>query len=129
MLAPWLAEILIITVRDLSTAPRRLPLPSELLSTFVVFGALSVIASNETARRPATAIAWGLVLATGIVTYAPPSEGGFGVDLLKPVGDFLAPAGLNQQAANILQNSTAPAPTVGTGKGDTGNITAGLRPA
>lgn len=78
--AAWLAEIAFIVIRDFA-GPKRPPLPSELLATFVVFGALGVIAGNGTARRPAVAAAWGLVVATALSAK---------VDFLKPVGDFLS---------------------------------------
>jgi hypothetical protein len=125
----WGAEIGVITVRDLA-GQRRLPLPSELLATFVVFGGLSVIAGNPTARPAANATAWGLVLATLIVAYAPLEEGGLASKLLAPVGDFLAgkgptsQPGQNATAAQQLAQYRGPAPTVGSGAGDTGNILA-----
>lgn len=81
-LAAWAAEVGIITIRDLSSN-RRFPLPSEFLSTFVVFGTLTALGGTETGRRPSAAIAWGLVIATALSSK---------VDFLKPVGDFLAPA-------------------------------------
>jgi hypothetical protein len=74
----WLAEVGIISVRDLSQS-RRPPLPSELLATFVVFGGLGLAPGQ--AARPAAAVAWGIVVATLLSSR---------VDFLKPVGDFFA---------------------------------------
>lgn len=76
----WLAEIGIIGVRDLSQA-KRLPLPSELLATFVVFGGLGLMAESPTVRGAANATAWGIVIATLLSSR---------VDFFKPVGDFFA---------------------------------------
>jgi hypothetical protein len=74
----WLAEVGIIAVRDLA-GPRRFPLPSELLSTFVVFGGLGLVSQSSAARGAASATAWGIVVATLLSAK---------VDFLKPVGDF-----------------------------------------
>lgn len=93
---PWMIEIGIISWRTLSgkrasaipfspfpassglsgptgskgftvTGPKRPPLPSEVLSTFIAFGAFGVIAdSGEQGRRIGGLLAWGLVLATFI---------------------------------------------------------------
>lgn len=81
-LAAWAVEVGIISVRDLSQN-KRLPLPSEFLSTFIVFGTLAALAGTGTGRKPASAVAWGLVVATFLASK---------VDFLKPVGEFLAPA-------------------------------------
>lgn len=88
IIAAWVIELGIIAVRDLSgnlpagdPFTRRPPYPWELLSSAIVFGALSVIAQNDTARRPATAVAWGLVVATFLSSQ---------VDFLKPIGSFLS---------------------------------------
>lgn len=83
VLLAWGAEAAIITVRDL-TGPKRFPLPSEFLATFVVFGGLSVLSESSTFRGAANATAWGLVLATLLSSK---------VDVLKPVGDFLSGVG------------------------------------
>lgn len=131
VMAAWLAEIGIIAVRDL-TGPKRIPLPSELLATFVVFGGLGLVSESETARGPAATTAWGLVIATLLSAR---------VGFLKPVGDFLAGTagtsgsaavpGLNQQfAAGLLPPSSGPVPTtpgplpagLQGATGDVGNI-------
>lgn len=80
-LAAWAVEVGIISVRDLAQ-DKRFPLPSEFLSTFIVFGTLAALAGTATGRKPASAVAWGLVVATFLSSK---------VDFLKPVGDFLAP--------------------------------------
>ena len=99
---PWLAEIGIMTYRSLSgeyfsvtkgngfslqvkktSGPKRPPLPSELLATFVIFGTYSVVgdSSNPQTRRIGALLAWGTVLATflmltsgGTTTNSPPSS-------------------------------------------------------
>lgn len=76
-----MVEVGIIAVRDLSQE-RRLPLPSELLATFVVFGGLGLLAESETFRGAATATGWGIVVATILSSKA---------DFLKPVAGFFAP--------------------------------------
>lgn len=82
---PWAVEVGIITARDLISDERRPPLPSELLSSFVVFGALAGV--SIAAPKAATYTGWGIVLATVLASQ---------VDFLAPIGDFLAgkpPAG------------------------------------
>lgn len=76
--APWAVEVGVITVRDL-TAVHRPPLPSELLASFVVFGALAGV--SLAAPKAAVAAGWGLVVATVLSSK---------VDFLKPVGEFMA---------------------------------------
>lgn len=80
---PWMAEIGVVTYRTLKgvsfsvtftggkpavkqiSGPKRLPLPSELLSTFVIFGAYAVVAEGQGERRTiGSLLAWGTVLAT-----------------------------------------------------------------
>lgn len=99
VLLAWGVEVGIIAVRDL-TGPRRLPLPSELLATFVVFGGLAAVGdSSPTFRGAANATAWGLVVATLLSSK---------VDFLAPVGDFLAGRGPSAQAAGtpVIQGAT-----------------------
>ena len=69
LMAAWLAELAIITYRSAAnkdSIPNRpikaLPLPSEYAATFVIYGALSFI--PESGARAASAMGWGLVLAT-----------------------------------------------------------------
>lgn len=93
-LAAWAVEVVLITVRDLAGPSRRLPIPSELLSTFVVFGALAAIGGNPTARRPAAAVAWGLVVATfigGYESYSNPQGNGV-LNSFTAVSNFFAPS-------------------------------------
>lgn len=87
--APWLAQVGIITVRDLAnTGDRHPPYPSELLATFVIFGALGLLSGP--APKAATYMGWGIVLATLISSK---------VDVLGPLGRFLGgnPAPANPQ--------------------------------
>ncbi|MGH7484002.1 MAG: hypothetical protein ACREMY_00175 [bacterium] len=89
-LAAWAVEAGIITIRDLATS-KRFPLPSEFLATFIVFGTLTALGGTASGRRPAAAVAWGLVVATALASQ---------VDFLKPVGDFLAPSKPTQAEIN-----------------------------
>lgn len=73
----WAVEVGIISVRDLAKE-KRPPLPSELLSSFIVFGGLSML--SVVAPAPAGLVAWGLVVATVVSSQ---------VDFLGPVGNFL----------------------------------------
>lgn len=63
LFAAWVAETVLISWRSF-TQNRRPPLPSEMVAAFVVFGTLGLIADNPTARPPAVALGWGLVIAT-----------------------------------------------------------------
>lgn len=99
-MAAWGVEVGIITLRDL-TGPRRLPLPSEILATFIVFGGLSVIGGSPSGRRPAAAIGWGLVVATLLASK---------VDFLKPIGDFLGgSSGSSAASSSPGGGATSPA--------------------
>jgi hypothetical protein len=76
LMAAWLAEIAIITYRSAAnkdSIPNRpiksLPLPSEYVATFVVYGALSFIPAEG--ARAASAFGWGLVLATLLNLWEP----------------------------------------------------------
>jgi hypothetical protein len=61
LLLPWLTELGLITYRDFS-AHKRPPLPSEVLSTFVVFGMFTLVSAAD--KRLAMALGWGVVVAT-----------------------------------------------------------------
>jgi hypothetical protein len=65
----WLAEIILISVRDYRNSSR-LPWPSELLATFIFFGALSVLPDGP---GPA-AVGWGFVAATYLGIYDPSKQ-------------------------------------------------------
>lgn len=58
---PWLVEVGIIAWRDAKNE-KRPPIPSELLATFVVFGAFSLF--SEKAPGLAATLGWGIVAAT-----------------------------------------------------------------
>jgi hypothetical protein len=113
ILLPWLAEIGIITYRDMtgqrftvtrqggsgafglsvqrSTGPKRPPLPSELLATFIIFGTYSVIANGEGQRaRIGSLLGWGTVLATVLM--------------------LTGKGGTNATSAGGTENPPAPAP-------------------
>ena len=91
LFAAWFAETAIITWRSF-TRQHRPPLPSEFAAAFVIFGALGLM--PDTAKAPATAIGWGLVLAT----------------LLR-----LGPADFNQAATTFGSSSAAGNPGGVTG--------------
>lgn len=59
--APWMAEVVILSARSVKR-DRRPPLPSEFVATFVVFGAMSLVANRST--KVASAFSWGIVVAT-----------------------------------------------------------------
>lgn len=126
VMAAWLVEVGIISVRDL-VGPRRLPLPSELLATFVVFGGLALTAESPTFKGPANATAWGLVLATVLSSK---------VDVLRPIGEFMSGQTGGAGPAQIVaithsDPSKTLGPALGTSaagsqiQGDTGNILRG----
>lgn len=60
---PWITEIVVIGWRDFKNH-KRPPYPSELLATFVIFGLLSLPASNENFAKAAQLFGWGIVMAT-----------------------------------------------------------------
>ena len=71
VLSAWLAEIGLITWRDLTNKADKnhtisgFPLPADYLATFMVFGLLGLVPrDNQGASRAATAVAWGFVVAT-----------------------------------------------------------------
>lgn len=47
-----------------TTGPKRPPLPSELLASFVAFGVCAIIADTDRGRQAGALLAWGLVVAT-----------------------------------------------------------------
>lgn len=76
LLLAWAVEAGIVTWRSFAK-DHRPPLPSEFVSTFVVFGVLGAIAEIPNARTLATVTAWGIVLATAL-NYADPASGTIG---------------------------------------------------
>ncbi len=86
----WAAEIGIITYRDMTgkslkmvqgkpvvvqnkgqSTAAGLPLPADYLAAFLIFGALGMVPSGHPASKVATAIAWGLVVASFMGLYDP----------------------------------------------------------
>lgn len=111
VLAAWTVEAGLISVRDLAQY-KRLPLPSEFLATFIVFGALAALGGTSSGRRPAGAVAWGLVIATainGAETWSKPGGGNATVPLFGVIGDFLAPAPGTAPAASGASGSVGAA--------------------
>lgn len=74
----WLGEVGIITWRSVRNKSRP-PLPSELLSTFIVFGGLALIANNPKANKAATLMAGGFVVATLLNFFDPATGKPYGV--------------------------------------------------
>ncbi len=69
LFAAWLAEVGIITWRDLKPGSGHsiagLPLPADYLATFALYGALGLVpSSNRGASRAAALVGWGFVVAT-----------------------------------------------------------------
>lgn len=62
---PWGIAVGIITFRDFKKGATNnvagLPLPADYLATFIIFGTLSLFSGE--AQKPATALAWGYVVA------------------------------------------------------------------
>lgn len=106
--AAWAAEIVLITIRDLGQA-KRLPIPSEFLATFIVFGGLAAIGNNQTARRPAGLVAWGIVIASligGYETWSNPGGGNGALPVFTNVSNFFAPSPPSQsEIAQAAQNT------------------------
>lgn len=84
----WIVEVGFIGVRELSSN-HRLPLPSQLIASALVFGGLSIAAESETFSTPAAALAWGLVLGTLVGAKSDKPA------LLHTTAAFLAPASTN----------------------------------
>ena len=78
LLSAWIAEMVLITYRGSksgSTASNPIPhlsLPSEYASSFIIYGALAFVPGEG--QRVATAIGWGLVVATLLNLYTPGSK-------------------------------------------------------
>ena len=77
VLSAWLAEIIILTYRDTQQKKKNpvslpipgLPLPSVYASTFVIYGSLAFIPGQG--QRVASAVGWGIVLATVLNLWSP----------------------------------------------------------
>lgn len=75
LLSAWVAEMILIAYRGAksgSTANNPIPhlaLPSEYASTFIIYGALAFIPGEG--QKVASAIGWGLVLATFLDLWTP----------------------------------------------------------
>jgi len=65
---PWMAEIGIMSWRSV-VKDKRPPLPSELLATFVIFGAFSLVSIRQ--PKIGSALGWGIVIATGLNLWDP----------------------------------------------------------
>ena len=114
--APLALELVFISADELVTK-HRFPLPSRLLAALVVFGALGM--ARGEAERPASAIAWALVIATfysGTAKTVPPA-----LTAIDAIGSFFggtAPATAGTAGAQGAQGPQGPtAPTSGVSGG------------
>lgn len=100
VLAAWLAEIGLITVRDIkkSRTVAGLPYPSDYAATFLVFGLLG-LAKGE-AAKPAALAAWAVVIATAMNF-----PGG-----LQGIGQFFGGGDAAKKAQLDAAGTTSPAP-------------------
>lgn len=101
LLTAWLAQVAIITYRGVKTTPRTtplpMPLPSTYVSSFIIYGGLSLLPAE--AAGFAAAMGWGLVAATLLNLWTP--------------GGALAPTtGVASTATS--SSGAAPAPAGGT---------------
>ena len=75
ILAPALAEVILITYRDVKNGSNvnnpvpHLPIPSQFVRVFIVYGALSLF--PDQGRRLASLIGWGFVVATALNVWTP----------------------------------------------------------
>lgn len=114
--APLALETLIIAT-DSFVNEHRFPIPSRLLAAWGLFTVLGFARGN--AARPATALAWGLVIASFYSTVAP------GTNALAVVGDFIggkyadattsatgggAPPGISESGSMSSGSGNAPRP-------------------
>jgi len=75
LLSAWLAEVILITYRGAANKAFTnnpvpgLALPSEYVSTFIIYGALAFVPGEG--QKVATAFGWGLVVATFLNLWNP----------------------------------------------------------
>lgn len=97
LLFPWITETLLITYRGASQGKAvgnpipHLPLPSDYVGEFLVFGALSLI-PGPNGGRVAAAFGWGLVVATFLNLYDPTTIGKPGGAVVKGSATSSKPA-------------------------------------
>jgi len=93
LLAAWLAEMALITYRGAANGGTKdnpiphLPLPSQYVGSFIIYGALSLIPGEG--QRIASAAGWGLVVATFLNLWDPS----------KPAGTLKPAPPINSQTA------------------------------
>lgn len=78
LLAAFLAEIAIVTYRDIAgKAPNHtiagLPLPADYLAAVIIFGGLGLVPKDSGASKTAALFGWGIVIATGLSLWNPQS--------------------------------------------------------
>ena len=90
VLTAWLAEVGIITLRSFKSEGTLagLPIPSQYLATFALYGSLSLVKAGSNAAKFAGALAWGFTIATALNYFNPtnPLKSG------KPASTTTAPA-------------------------------------
>ena len=80
IVSAWIVEAALITYRGSRQGKFKnnpvpgLAMPSQYLATVIVFGGLSLIPQNSDAARVASALGWGLVVATFLNLWAPGSK-------------------------------------------------------
>ena len=73
---PWAVEMGLITWRDVRYY-KRAPFPSEVLATFAVFGALSLVPADSDYHAVAVWLGWGFVVATFLSAGTPGNKSSF----------------------------------------------------
>ena len=114
VLTAWLAEIAIITWRDLNGKQpdhtiNGFPLPADYLATFMVFGTLGLVGKgNPGASRAASLAGWAYVVAT-LVNALPAA--------LDPSGSTTKATGTTGTSGSTTTPSTTIQPTGGSNAG------------
>ena len=104
LLFPWIAETVLITYRGAAQGNSagnpipHLPLPSDYVGEFIVFGALSLI-PGPNGGRVASLFGWGLVVATFLNLYDPTTIGRPGGAVVKGSAKSSKPTATASQAA------------------------------
>jgi hypothetical protein len=90
----WLAELVIIAYRGGKQLGKQRPidhlaLPAEYASTFLIYGALSLVPESSPLARPAAVFGWGIVLATALNLWDPSTIGNTGGPAVKQTEAFI----------------------------------------
>jgi len=120
LLAAWVAETVLITYRGAKQGGTKnnpvahLPLPSEYIASFVVFGGLSLV-PGPNGQRVAGLFGWGVVVATFLNLWNPKG----GIRQLKSGKAFPGNTYLTQQGTYATKPPTSTTPT-GASSGNVG---------